>query len=185
MLKMRKTTTRVGVLAGMAVGATVALTGSAWAQDACTVTTVEENIATVEAAIAAVEALNGPALDALLHDEHVDNIETFGVVTDLETNIDEIADMTVTEGIFPNSTVVVTDIFGVDDRVIVVGKFTLVAHNLTGETIELDAPLAVDLVSIYMVNCGQIYTHYNVTDGATLLGALGMLGDFTDTRIAE
>lgn len=185
MQKRRKTTTRVGVLAGIAVGATVALTGSAWAQDACTITTVEENIATVEAALEAVEALDGAALDELLHDGHVDNIEAFGVETDLETNLDEVADMFVTEGTFPNSTLVVTEVFGTDDRVVVVGKFTVVAHNLAGDTIELDAPIAVDLVSIYTVNCGQIYTHYNFTDGATLLGALGMLGDFTDTRIAE
>ena len=172
-----------GLFSTLGTRATVAQDASPAATE-CASTSVDENIAIVQSLIDAVNANDASAVDEIVSDTATDNVESYGVVDDPTSNVDEIADMNVSEGIFPGSTVDVVNIFGADDKVVVQAKFTVVAHNLTGDTVQLDEPVSVDMVSIYTVECGLVQSQFSVTDGAALLTALGQFGSFEDTRIA-
>jgi len=59
------------------------------AQDECVASTPEENVALVEDLIAAVDAADLEAIDAILHDEYTDNANRHTLEADTASNADE------------------------------------------------------------------------------------------------
>jgi hypothetical protein len=155
--------------------------GVVGAQDAspepCPPATVEENIALVEGFFAAVEAMDGAAIDAALADDFTHNQNRFGLADDPTSNQDEINVAMMFETLYPGSTTSIDQIFADADTVVVASTLTITQHQLdpNAEPTALAAALQVRTISIFQIECGEIASSNSVTDELSLLIGIGVL----------
>jgi hypothetical protein len=153
---------------------------STMAQDAtpaptdCPPATVEENVALVEELHAAVDSADADAIDRILADDYAHNQNRYGLPDDPTSNDDEINLALRLQEFYANSSRELTDIFGVDNKVVVESVWTITEHAFTGETVVLDTPIEVRSIAIFTVECGEVVALNTVADELTLLVGLGV-----------
>jgi hypothetical protein len=153
---------------------------STMAQDAtpaptdCATGTVEENIALVEELHVAVDSADTEAIDRILSDDYTHNQNRYGLPDDPTSNDDEINLAMRLQEFYANSSRELTDIFGVDNKVVVESVWTITEHAFTGETVVLETPLEVRSITIFTVECGEVVALNTVADELTLLVGLGV-----------
>jgi len=140
----------------------------------CPATSVEENIALVEEAQAAVASADADAIDRILADTYTYNQNRYGLPDDPTSNEDEIELATRIHEFYPGSTHEVVEIFGTDNKVVLESIWTIGDHTVTGETVELDTPLEVISISVFTIECGEIVSLNTLVDELALLVGLGV-----------
>jgi hypothetical protein len=162
-------------MTGFAVSSVAAQDASPEASGECVVTTPEENIALAENLIAALEAGDAETIDTILADDLVSTVDRYGLEHDATTNDDEIALAAMQEQVYPGSVTTINDAFATETRVTVDQTLTITEHLLTGESIVLDAPLEVDQIIIFTVECGEIVHMHGIVDEYELFVGLGLI----------
>jgi len=140
----------------------------------CVETSVEENIALVEAYVGHQGSENMEGIDASLDDDHT-GMATMGATEMMGTNEDEHAIAMAVEMTYPGSTYRIDEILGVDDKVVVEATLIVPAHMLTGEMVEMETPVEAHGIAIYTIGCGQIQESSVLLDTYGLLVGLGLL----------
>lgn len=161
------------LLLAPAFTATAAQDASPAAAD-CPATTVEENIALVQEAQAAIANADADAIDQILADDFTHNQDRYGLPDDPASNEDEIGLATQMQGFYPGSTHEITEVFGADNKVVVESVWTITEHNITGETVVLDEAIEVRSIAIFTIECGEVASLNVLVDGLTLLVGLGV-----------
>lgn len=141
----------------------------------CAVTTPEENVALVEDFTAAQESGDADAIDRLLADDLIYELERYGLENDDQTNDDEVALALALEQFYPGSVTETEETVASGNLVAAHQVLTIVEHNITGETVTLDEPLKVDMMVIYEIECGEIAHIHGVVDELELLTGLGII----------
>lgn len=143
--------------------------------DECPVTTVEENIALVQRLIEAVHTADAATIDEILADDYFHNTNRYGLPDDPTTNEDEIVLAQMMQQYYTNSTQEITEIFGVDNKVVVESVQTITQHMFTGELVVLEEPIIFRTIGIFTVECGEVVSLNALADELALLVGLGVV----------
>jgi hypothetical protein len=139
----------------------------------CAVTTVEENVALVRRLMEAVHTADGATIDEILADDYTHNTNRYGLPDDPTTNDDEILLGQMMQQYYANSTQEITEIFGVDNKVVVESVQTITQHTITGELVVLDEPIIFRTIGIFTIECGEVVSLNALADELSLLVGLG------------
>jgi ketosteroid isomerase-like protein len=141
----------------------------------CAVTTPQDNIALVENLSAALEEGDAETADLAMADDLVYELDRYGLEHDTTTNDDEVAMAVTQEEFYPESAHVINEIIAAENKVVVHQTLTIVEHNITGETVELEETLEIDMILIYTIECGEVVHIHGVVDELGLMQGLGIV----------
>jgi len=149
--------------------------GVAFAADPeCRETTVDENIEIVTAYVGHHDAADMDGIDMTLSDDH-SGLAQMGAAEQMGTNADEHTIAMAVEAAYPGSSYRIDEIYGFDDKVVVLASHIVPAHMLTGEMVEMEAPVEAEGLALYTLACGQIVESHSTLDIYGLLVGLGLL----------
>lgn len=142
---------------------------------ACVTTSVEENVAAAERLYQALSDADGETIDAILADNYTHNADRFGLPDDMASNDDEIQLAMMLSEVYPNSTEVVQDIFGADDKVVVESSRTITEHAFEGESVTLETPIELRTLAVLTFECGQVISMNAMVNTLELMVGLGVV----------
>lgn len=148
--------------------------GSPTADD-CPVTSVEENIALVERLYEALSNGDAETIDAILADDYTHDLDRFGLPDDPMSNADEIELALMLREFYPNSSDVIHEVFGVDDKVVFQAQRTITEHTFTGEVTTLETPIEFRTIGIITIECGEVVNMNAMANTLQLLVGLGAI----------